>query len=318
MRSVAAVVLRFASVLVLFVGPRVPAQGAQPFDVAATGSDSGCIIVLPFDGPSLQFLGSPRDNDPPFVMYLGPAGEGRVLGLQRPRSSIVEVRPDGTRTPFFAGIDGTDGHRFVVDAAQNIYIATEDGQLFAIRPDGTIRADFALGIVTMDLAADQCTLFYATPDGTVRRFNVCTGTALSDFVAAAVTREIRLLPDGGLLRLGSDAEVVRYDAAGNPVRTYPIPQEASALALGRAGRTMFVGDECNSGTVREYNLDTGSLLRTFDFGFSFISSLVAYNSFTAALGPTAAAHVAAVPSLSGVALVLLGALLALIAFRRLV
>ncbi|HEY0161009.1 MAG TPA: hypothetical protein VGF28_27255 [Thermoanaerobaculia bacterium] len=296
--------------------PRASAQPTQPFDVVAVGLD--CLIILPIYGPSLQFLGISIETDTD-VQFLAPAGEGRVLALARGGSRIEEVRPDLTRTPVFSGIPGTEGRSFVVDAAGNIYLATESGRLLAIRPDGTVRADYGLNVLSMDLAADQCTLFYLTSGG-IERFNVCTGTPLPDFPANPPFGNFKLLPDGGLLLRGdSGKQVVRYNAAGIVVRTYPLVDEAGGiLVLGRAGRTMITGEWCGNGTFHEYDLETGAILRTLSFEFQSVESLVTYNGFTAALGTTAAAHVAAVPSLSTSMLAVLGTLLMLIAIRRLV
>ncbi|HYO75496.1 MAG TPA: hypothetical protein VE010_03450 [Thermoanaerobaculia bacterium] len=285
----------------------------QPFDVVARGSEPECSIVLPRGGPALQFLGISTE-DPSDVGFIAPGGDGRVLALVD-EGRIVEIRPDLTRTPVFSGIAGTFARSFLVDAAGNIYLATDNGRLLAIRPDGTIRAEYALEVYFMDLAADQCTLFYWTSGG-IRRFDICTGTPLPDFLPGAPMGEFRLLPDGGLLRVDGDPEVVRYDAAGTLTRTYPQPDAAGIVVLAGGGRTMIVGAGCY-GPLREYDLDTGALLRTFSFDITSVREVVVYNGFTAALGPLAAAHAAAaVPSLSTAMLVFLGALLALVAFRR--
>lgn len=308
--------------VVLLAGLNAFGAAPQPFDIVAAGGESlACGIGVPFVRPYVEFLGISVEADTD-VDFIAPAGDGRILALVD-REAIVELRPDLTRTPVFSGVDGTFGRGFVVDAAGNIYLSTAQGRFFAIRPDGTIRAEFALNPGVMDLAADQCTLFYTTPFGPsgIHRFNVCTGAPLSDFLPGVRSMGIKLLPDGGLLRLPQfgpepeeEGKVFRYDAAGTLTRTYEVLVDGESLGLGRAGRTMFVGSDClDQGIVREWDLESGTLLRSISLQFNLPEEIVAYDGFTAALGPLAAA----VPSLSTIMLAVLGALLALVATHRL-
>lgn len=302
------------------------AQAAEPFELAGAGDEVVCGIGVPFFTRTVQFLGISVEEDTD-IKFIAPAGDGRVLALTA-AGAIVELRPDLTRTTIFAGVPGPFPQRFVVDAAGNMYLSTTQGRFFAIRPNGTIRAEFALDPEVMDLAADQCTLFYTEESGPagIRRFNVCSGAPLPDFLPGVRTMEFKLLPDGGLLRLPEflpepeeAGRVFRYDAAGTLTRTYTVLVDGESLDLGRGVRSMFVSSDCfDDGVVREWDLDTGALLRSFSFAFNTPHSIVAYNGFTAALGTTADAHLAAVPSLSTAMLAVLGTLLMLIAIRRLV
>jgi len=306
-------------ILLLITSTAAFGQDVQPFDLAVAGEDVACQLGFP-GVPYVQFDGISVE-EPSDIVSIAAAGSGRVLGLINPRAEIMEIRPDLTRTQVFSGIDGAEGHRLLVDATGNIYLTTTEGRVVAIRPDGTFRAEFVLPAFEADLAADQCTLFYVR-DGRIGRFDVCTGTALPDFGPTGRFGTLRLLPDGGLLVTRQDLEerrddVIRYDSAGAVTRIYPLPEFAYPLALGRAGQSLLVGGDCTA-RVHEYDLATGTLLRPVGLEGSVALSIVAYNGFTAALGVTAAAHVAAVPSLSATMLVVLGALLALIAFRRLV
>jgi hypothetical protein len=322
MRFVAAVFVGF-----LAVAPCVTAQGTEPFDLALAGRSNFCPFQSPSDHPPYVSFPGRSTEMPTDIRFIAPAGSGRAFALVNPRAEIVELRPDLTRTPVFPGMDGLVGRRFVVDATGNIYLATAAGRVLAIRPDGTVRADFALDAgKDLDLAADQCTLFYSgsEADAPIRRFDVCTGIPLSDF-ASGEFEEFALLPDGGLVVLTWEDEatedmlISRYDAAGTLVRTYPLLGFAAELSLGRAGTSMLIAAGFCGVNVEEYDLATGALLRSVPTNFQYVDDIVAYSGFTAALGPLAAAHVAAaVPSLSTTMLAVLGVLLALVAFRRLV
>jgi hypothetical protein len=311
----------FRALLLTVAGAlNVLGQSAQPFDVAIGGADGWCVLVTPSPIWQVQFPGI-SNGDSADVKFLAAGGSGRVLGLDRRGSAVVEVRPDLTTVPVFAGVPGRGAEELVADSAGNLYINTGEflgEEVIAVRADGTIRARFSLLATSIDLAADQCTLFYAMPrdlsDG-VRRLNVCTGAPLPDFIATG-GGFVKILPDGGVLTATPDfSRIARHDAAGALVRTYDI-LHARVLALGRAGTTFFAAQGCDS-TVREYDLATGALLRTITADMDHVVSVVAYNGFTAALGPTAAAHAATVPALSTTMLAVLGALLALLAVRRL-
>ena len=77
----------------------------------------------------------------------------------------------------------------------------------------------ARGSAFIDLAADDCTLYYTSAGPNVKRFDVCSNTQLADFnsvplPAGSETCTVRLLPSGGLLVAAMDA-IVQYDAGGN-------------------------------------------------------------------------------------------------------
>jgi hypothetical protein len=304
--------------LALFIALGVSGQNAQPFDVAIGGTTGLCVLTLPIPVWHVQFPGISHETNSD-IEFIAAGGSGRVLGLVNPQGAVVELRPDLTRTTLFAGANRS-GEDLVADAAGNLYVSTGqsgDGVVLAVRPDGTVRAEFPVDATAIDLAADQCTLFYTpTSAAGVRRFNVCSGAGLPDFVATG-GGFVRLLPDGGVLTSSPDfSRIARYDAAGALVRTYDV-MFADVLALGRAGTTFFAVPRCEA-VIGEYDLATGNLLRSITADMNEVHSLVAFNGWTAALGALAAAHVAAVPSLSMLMLTVLGALLALIAFRRLV
>lgn len=309
---------RFLFSLLLALG--VAAQSVQRFDVAIGGADDVCVLTLPIPTWNVEFPGISHDTNSD-IEFLAPRGGGRVLGLVNnlPGVSVVEVRPDLTTAPVVAALAGHFAEMLVADASGNLYIGGREfmgGRLLAVRADGTLRADFPFSATSIDLAADQCTLFYTPETGGVSRFDVCTGSPLPDFVTGGGTF-VKILPDGGVLTASSDwTQIVRYDAAGALVRTYDI-EFVKVLALGRGGTTFFAATPCDP-TVREYDLATGSQLRSITADMDDVRSLVAYNGWTASLGPFAAAHAAAaVPAISTSMLLVLGALLALIAFRRL-
>lgn len=126
----------------------------------------------------------------------------------------------------------------------------------------------------IDLAADQRTLYYTSfgivgvSDSHVLRYDVSTGTQLSDFASfSAFTHSpyvLRLLPPGdgsGGLLVAAQFNIWRLDADGNMVKGYNIdpPQSNwSSLALDPNGTSFWGGDHVN-GHIYRFNIATGDV-----------------------------------------------------------
>ncbi|HEX2062341.1 MAG TPA: hypothetical protein VHK90_16505 [Thermoanaerobaculia bacterium] len=278
----------------------------QDYDVVVSGGNTTCFIDPPIVNQALEWV--PGLVDSTAVNDIAAAGSGRVLAvLNVPRVQIVEIRPDRTQTPFFTGAEGYRGSELVVDRAGNIYVRAMNGPnafIVAVSAAGSLTGiqPFVAGASSIDLAADQCTLFAVTATAVVRR-DVCTGTPLANFTALPGSGgSLQLAPNGDVLLANFftvpalAAEVRRYDATGTLVRTYALPgYNPGAVGLANGGATMIVSDECNPRLV-EVDLATGDILRDIDLQFvNFFTSVVSRRGFTAALGPLAASDV---PSLS--------------------
>jgi outer membrane protein assembly factor BamB len=127
-----------------------------------------------------------------------------------------------------------------------------------------------IGIFWLDLAADDCTLFYTSVGPNVKRFDVCTGVQLPDFnttaLPGAFTHDLRVLPDGGVL-VANDTVITRLDASGAVVRIYEGPVENTLWAgLDLAGDGTFWAANYYSSTVYRFDLDTGLILSSFNTG----------------------------------------------------
>jgi hypothetical protein len=180
---------------------------------------------------------------------------------------------------------------------------------------------------SLDLAADQCTLFFVDSDPhtsaphVIRRFNACTGTFLPDFATVDSALDVRVLPDGGVLVVRGDNGLRRLNAAGTLARSYTIPGAIGleAAGLARNGQAAWVASErCGTGDARAYLLDlvTGEVLfqAPLRFDTEDTVSIVALAPWTAALGATNAANV---PTLPEAGLAALAAVLVIAAAWRL-
>jgi hypothetical protein len=107
---------------------------------------------------------------------------------------------------------------FTVDNSGRAFILGALGQLSVIGKDGKTEQIIMLPDVfyargNVDLAPDQCTLFYLDSKGRVRRFDVCQGFLLPDFASDIAGEYVRGLSDGGVaVRQGQ--KINFYDATG--------------------------------------------------------------------------------------------------------
>jgi hypothetical protein len=158
----------------------------------------------------------------------------------------------------------------VFDKTGNWYISAMDDFIDVVKfsPSNSVLDiyspdEFASWI---DLAKDQSTLFYAGSNNAIDRFDLTTGTDLTDFsppLAVGVGLNLRLLPpfdgSGGLLAV-ADTEVIRLDQDGNIIQTYPIPgaQGLLTLNLDPNGTSFWTGD-FDTNLLYRLNLASGAV-----------------------------------------------------------
>jgi len=106
-----------------------------------------------------------------------------------------------------------------------LVLSTYATTLYVLSPAGAVKQSFPLtgpfssgltAFETIDLAPDQCTVFYVR-ETSVGRFNVCTGLPLAD-VPGGAWRGVRAFVDGGYVVV-RDSTLSVYDAHDQPVRT---------------------------------------------------------------------------------------------------
>ncbi|HEX7831860.1 MAG TPA: hypothetical protein VF787_19545, partial [Thermoanaerobaculia bacterium] len=136
-------------------------------------------------------------------------------------------------------------------------------RFLTIDANGVLRKELAVPglapVWKVDLAADQCTLFYGTLDG-IGRINVCTGTMLPPFVNAKEPSDLRITREGDVL-VTYAGRIVRYDRAGNEQQAIEAPPhwKIFSLALDRDPRYVWVGTEHD---LHRVELATGAVVET--------------------------------------------------------
>lgn len=136
------------------------------------------------------------------------------------------------------------------DASGNLYVALLSGSQNLLKFDrsGQLVGRFNLpgsnvGL-SIDLASDQCTMYYTTTLGDVLRYDVCNDrplapvTLLPDAPAVA----IRVLPNGNLL-VANSRSVLRLDQDGRILQRYDVSgaDEWQSLGLGIDGQSFWAG-----------------------------------------------------------------------------
>ena len=114
----------------------------------------------------------------------------------------------------------------------------------------------------VDLASDQCTIFYTSEGSSIKRFDVCTNTQLDDFATDLPDRfafALRLLSNGGALVADTEA-IHRLDASGAVVKSYDTPGDDFwfALNLDPNGTSFWSGDAV-TGNFYRFNIASGAV-----------------------------------------------------------
>jgi uncharacterized repeat protein (TIGR01451 family) len=161
------------------------------------------------------------------------------------------------------------------DKSGNAYVGNAGGDfVLKFNGSGNLLDTFTMatedrGTDWIDLAADQCTLFYTSEGHLVKRFNVCTNKQLSDFASGlggSAAYALRLLPSGGALVADSQT-IVRLDSGGNVIKSYDATGEDSWFALNLdPDGTSFWSADFGTGDVKKFNIASGNVLESFNTG----------------------------------------------------
>lgn len=184
----------------------------------------------------------------------------------------------GTLTGDFGPGGWAAPESIVFDGAGNAYVGQANAdQIVKLSSTGAVLttltvATEARGTDWIDLASDQCTIYYTSEGSSIKRFNACTNTQLADFATGlpgSAAYALRILSDGGVLVADSSA-VLRLNASGSVVKTYDAAGEDSWFALNLdPDGTSFWSADFSSANAYRFNLSTGSQLSTFNTGTGF-------------------------------------------------
>ena len=278
-------------------------------------------------------------------MCFDPAGN--MYGTNLDKSTMSKFSNNGTLlAATFGTFNGGPESCLIING--NTMFTSEvfgTGDILKLNLSGTQLANYDVARSDwIDLASDQCTMFYSDEGPSIHRFNVCTNTALPNFTnAGPAFYALRILPNGDVLA-AAGASVKRFNSAGTEILpAYTASGESTFFALNLdPDGTHFWSGGIGTGIIYKFNLTpVGPPVLSFSsqigtaggtilaglaiFGENIVSNPTptptppgATATPTATRTPTAGAAVV-VPTLSFPMLVLLGLALlgtALFAIRR--
>jgi Big-like domain-containing protein len=264
------VLLALVSVILLGAGAAAqPAGATYPNGNVFAGVGAGLIKQFTPTGTLVSTLdtgsGSAEDTGMAFDQA------GNLYATAFTVSNVFEFDSNGNLIgPFGSGYDAGHAESIVFDIYGNAYVGQPDGPKTVLKfsPSGTLLATFSpvtgnpRGTDWVDLAADQCTLHYTTETDSVKRFNVCTNTQLSDFVSglAGPCYAHRIRSNGEEI-VTCHNTVYRLNGSGGIIQTYTPTGQSSAglfaMNLDPDGTTFWTADYGN-GNVWHINIATGA------------------------------------------------------------
>jgi hypothetical protein len=198
--------------------------------------------------------------------------------------------------PFGSGYNANP-ESIAIDAAGKVYVGQPDGtaDILCFNPAGTPctpNASFDVAVQNrgsdwIDLAADQCTMFYTSEGSSVKRFDVCTNTQLPDFATGLTgpCYALRIRTNGEVM-VTCTSQTYRLNANGSVNTTYPIPGASLlfAMNLDPDGANFWTGDYF-SGDIFKVNIATGAGTAAPVFNANkttFLSGLAVFGELRAA------------------------------------
>src|SRR5437867_3554486 len=190
---------------------------------------------------------------------------------------VVRMSPNGTLS--LHALSDYITASLAIDALGNVFLGVfgvaQDGSTPVVKLDGSghqialysVPSD-RLGATSMDLAADQCTLFYACTGRHVKRYDTCQNKALPDvidFGLGVFVRKIRILPDGSILAT-ANSRIVRLSPSGATLEVYGAGASNLWISLSVTpdNRSFWAGSEGSGGgdqdQITEFDINTGAVL----------------------------------------------------------
>lgn len=210
---------------------------------------------------------------------------GNLYATNWEASSMTKFGPNGNvLTSPWGGPFNTHPESCVVDANANVYVGSVDsGALQKYDESGNLLATFQpqvedRGIDWIDLASDQCTVYYTSEGSGVHVFDVCANQQRPDFATGLPSPcyALRIRQNGEIL-VACSSEVVRLSPTGSVIQTYPdssLPGASYlfAMNLDPDGTSFWTADFYN-GNVYKVDIATGAVLEQFNAGSSGVRGL---------------------------------------------
>jgi hypothetical protein len=274
---------------------------AQRYDVVLAGSGKQCLVETGESNTlqgAAQWIEAGRSRVELGIIRFAPAPGGTLTGISgRQEPPFTETRADGTRIFVPVFFPFSDVRHLVSDATGNTLLLSTGhwGSLDLEIYDSALQARNATSLGTtlawqfspMDLAADQCTLVYASETGTLARVNVCaTFAPLTDLDPTPrwdAVEDLRILPDGGVL-IAQRGVLFRLNASAEIVDAFTPSIAPATMMLTRGGSHVMVAANGCGTSILEIDLAAHAETKIGTSQLEYASSMVPYYAWTAALG----------------------------------
>jgi PKD repeat protein len=225
--------------------------------------------------------------------------------------NALEFDPAGTES-FFIVSNLFSANSFAFDKAGNAYQGGSGGAIEQFDANGQPRTTFAVTVDPtspsgngevdyLDVAADQCAIYYTSRGTQIKGFNICTNQQLAkDFAdnigtpapptagPVSFANELRIRPNGEILLADSDF-VIRFAANGTVMQNYSTPagkNTFTGLSLDPDGTSFWTSQ--GTGEIDHFDIATGNLLSSFQTPFGIGEAVAVLGEIRAATnqGPT--------------------------------
>ncbi len=236
--------------------------------------DNGIIQRRSPDGVLIQTLDTGRTG---FIAGMAFDAAGNLYATAFTAGTVVKFDRTGNLLGTFGSGYSGQVESILFDGSGNAYVGAVDGDNDIRKFDAAGNPLARFNVMTerrgadwIELAADQCTMFYTSEGRSVKRYDVCADKQLPNFFtgASGANFALRILPSGGML-VASFGRIVRLDAAGTIIQTYDAAGEDGwfALNLDPDGRS-FWSAGIASGDVYKFDIAAGTQLLKFGAGRS--------------------------------------------------
>ena len=274
---------------------------AQISDISSPTSENGDVFVG-LDNGTVQW----RRSDGTFVASLTVPGGGAITGMTFDKSGKLYVTKFDANnisvfaangallSPTFGSNYGKSPESIVFDISGNAYVGQAYGNKKILKFDstGNYLANYTVtteikGSDWIDLAADQCTIYYTSEGQSIMKFDVCNNKQLDSFssnLPGSKAFALRILPDGRVLvadsnnalLLGSSGKIIKYYNATGENNLFALNLDPDLKSFWTAG--------LHTGDVYKFNIDSGEGHLIFNAGTG-VGGMAIRGEFTRATQP---------------------------------
>jgi WD40 repeat protein len=180
-------------------------------------------------------------------------------------NTVRKYDANGTSPGTLFGGGYSTPEMIVFDKLGNAYVGSIGGGIRKFDSAGNFLSAFSAPRVDfMDLAADQTTMYFGQEQGEVKRWDLTTNTALTDFSTDVENAfAMRILPNGNLLVAdGSDIELL--NSSGAQIGAYDISSAGLWFALNIDDSGTSFWSATTDGLVAEFDIATGTVLNQWN------------------------------------------------------